>query len=158
MFVPTSHQNNRNIKPRNDLFFCSLTSSVLCCCQVHILIWNLQSCNDFFRILTYFLLSVVPCQFFGTSRSDHCGGITSKTHKDLSLWLIVMIVIVLLRLGMSCIACWMRYAARTLVLSFKIILCLGEAHVWWCIHKIHPEMGPWGTWKSAMICIATFCS
>ncbi|MFQ6668593.1 hypothetical protein Gotur_034174 [Gossypium turneri] len=37
--------------------------------------------------------------------SDHCGDITSKTHKDLFLWLIATIVIVWLKLEMSCTGC-----------------------------------------------------
>ncbi|XVE98139.1 hypothetical protein REPUB_Repub03eG0079600 [Reevesia pubescens] len=36
------------------------------------------------------------------TRSNHCGDITSKTHKDLFLRLIAMIVIVWLKLEMSC--------------------------------------------------------
>ena len=42
-------------------------------------------------------------------RSAPCGDITSRTHKDLSLWLIAMTGIVWLKLGMSYTGCWMRY-------------------------------------------------
>lgn len=49
------------------------------------------------------LIVVCLCRF------DHYGDTTSKIHKGSSLWLIAMIVTVLLRLGMSCTACWMRY-------------------------------------------------
>ncbi|MBA0805319.1 hypothetical protein Gohar_004842 [Gossypium harknessii] len=41
----------------------------------------------------------------GKSGFVHCGGITSKTHKDSFLWLIAMIVIVWSKPGMSCTGC-----------------------------------------------------
>lgn len=47
-------------------------------------------------------------------RSVHFGGITSRTHRVLYLWWIAMIEIELLKQGMSCIGCWMRYLSNEL--------------------------------------------
>ena len=82
------------------MFKCKLTWSLTCC--------------------ALFLGSLEP------SRFDLCGDTTSRIPKGSSLWLTAMIVTVWLRLGMSCIECWMRYCSTWIFviknLSFESLL------------------------------------
>ena len=58
--------------------------------------------------------------FFLFYRSVPCGGTTFRTHRVLYLWWTAMTETELLRRGMNCIGCWMRYFRWELKCCYKL--------------------------------------